>query len=189
MAVGRGGFAVRPGTLDDAAAIARVQVDSWRTTYGGIVPQAHLDGMSYDGREASWQQQLGRGPEHGFTFVAVDDADELFGFASGGRERTGDAAFPGELYAIYLLQSAQRHGAGRALVAAVTAELTRRGMTALLLWVLAANRSARAFYERLDGRVARRRAILIGGVPLDEVAYGWVDTAALTISGRGAAPP
>lgn len=179
--MGGGWGVVRAATVGDAAAVARVHVDSWRATYRGIVPQAHLDGLRYADREASWRRQLTAGCDGPFTLVAEDTAGEVFGFASAGRERSGDLAHPGELWAIYLLQPAQRHGVGRALVAAAAEKLAQRGMTAMLLWVLAENRNARGFYERLGGSVVRQRAILIGGVPLDEVAYGWVDTAALRL--------
>jgi hypothetical protein len=47
-------------------------------------------------------------------------------------------------------------------------------MTALLLWVLAEN-PARRFYERLGGQPVSTKTVTIGGVPLTEVAYGWLD--------------
>ena len=33
---------IRPAEIDDAAAIARVHVDTWRSTYAGIIPQHYL---------------------------------------------------------------------------------------------------------------------------------------------------
>ena len=53
-------FRVRSATPADANGIARVQVDTWRTTYGGIVPDAHLDALSYRHRESVWQQIISR---------------------------------------------------------------------------------------------------------------------------------
>ena len=37
---------IRVAKASDAAAIARVHIDSWRTTYVGIVPQDYLDAYS-----------------------------------------------------------------------------------------------------------------------------------------------
>ena len=54
---------------------------------------------------------------------------------------------------------------------------------AVLIWVLAANAPARAFYEALGGRYLREQQIEIGGVALPEVAYGWPDAAALARPG------
>jgi len=44
---------IREATVEDSAEIARVQVDTWRTTYRGIVPQSFLDEMAYDLRAES----------------------------------------------------------------------------------------------------------------------------------------
>jgi hypothetical protein len=46
---------VRRARLQDAAAIARVHVDAWRSTYRGIVPDEHLDGMSYERSKRNWE--------------------------------------------------------------------------------------------------------------------------------------
>ena len=57
---------------------------------------------------------------------------------------------------------------------ALVHQLLQAGMTALLLWVLAEN-PARQFYERLGGQPVYDKTVIIGGVPLIEVAYGWPD--------------
>lgn len=44
----------------------------------------------------------------------------------------------------------------------------------MLVWVLGDNPS-RAFYETLGGRFLGEKDIEIGGVRLEEVAYGWTD--------------
>ena len=188
---------VREARPADVAAIARVHVDTWRTTYRGIVPDAHLDALSYEARERFWTYALGRiaaAVEAGETagdaraaglFVAEAPGGEVVGFASCGREATGDPEYPGELYAIYVLDAWQGHGLGRRLAQAVADRLAAAGLRAMLVWVLADN-PMRRFYEALGGRLVRRKQVEIGGVALDEVAYGWSDTAALRAVGRGA---
>ncbi len=161
---------IREATERDAAAIARVQVDSWRTTYKGIVPESHIASLSYSKREERWQQFFATSDEH-FAFVA-DDGNELVGFASGGVNRDDDKTFQGELYAIYLLEECQRRGVGRLLVKAVAGRLLQNGMTSMKVWVLAEN-PFRAFYEALGGKYVSEKEIVIGGAPLIEVAYGW----------------
>jgi hypothetical protein len=42
---------IRTAQREDAADIARVHIDCWRTTYKGIFPDALLAGLSYKGRE------------------------------------------------------------------------------------------------------------------------------------------
>ena len=44
----------------DAAEIARVQVQSWRETYAGIIPQPYLDQLSVPAHERQWRQNPGQ---------------------------------------------------------------------------------------------------------------------------------
>lgn len=172
---------IREAREGDAAGIARVHVESWQTTYRGIVPAAYLDGLSVENRQRGWERQLGGAIGPLDVFVAEDTATgAIVGFVSGGPEQGGtDPAFPWELYAIYLLADRQRRGIGKRLAAALIERLRQRGAGSLLLWVLAENWPARRFYEALGGAVVRERSITIGGVELPELAYGWHDLAAL----------
>ena len=49
---------IRDAHLKDAAAIARVQVESWRTTCTGIVPADYLANLSYEGQARVWGDHL-----------------------------------------------------------------------------------------------------------------------------------
>lgn len=168
------GFTIREATTADAAAIARVHIDSSRATYRGLVPDEVLDEMTYERRLANWSRTLGEEGGAEFVYVATEDGGRVFGFASGGPEREGDAEFDGELYAIYLLDTHRRKGAGRLLVRAVAERLAREGFRSMLVWVLAEN-PARRFYEALGGGRAREKTVERGGLTLAEIAYGWGD--------------
>jgi len=177
---------VRLATAADAPAMGRVHVASWRTTYPGIVPDAALARLDAGASAARWAGRFAD-PEYPMgIFVAEDDAGAVIGFAGGGPGRDGVPGYAGELYALYLLREAQGRGAGRALVRAVAEWLAANGTTTLLAWVLAENHPARGFYERLGGRYVATKPYLIEGVTLDEVAYGWTDTAALRGATSGA---
>ena len=165
---------IRPANVNDAAAIAKVHVDSWRTTYQGIVPDDYLISLSYEQHEQLWRQILTNPSRSNFVYLAEEESGPVVGFVSGGPERGGDSVYSGGLDAIYLLVSAQRQGIGRRLAGELVTRLMQDGMTALLVWVLAAN-PARKFYERLGGQVVYERTENIGGVSLIEVAYGWID--------------
>ena len=62
---------IREATLDDVTASARVHVDSWRTTYAGIIPAEYLAGLSYTQREERFLESLAD-PSHtpGFSSIA-----------------------------------------------------------------------------------------------------------------------
>src|ERR1700687_4035722 len=112
---------VRPATLDDARDIANVHVASWRTTYRGMLPDDFLASLSEEHYAERWKRVINEGSSR--VFVVDEPAGETVGFASGGRERAGEGTFAGELYAIYVLDSAQGRGHGRELVRAVAGAL------------------------------------------------------------------
>lgn len=179
---------IRPATERDALAIGRVQVETWRSAYRSIVPAAVLDGLSAQELGDGWRPVLANPGGARFVVVAAGEGDEPVGFAAGGPERSGDPAYRGELYAIYVLPAHQRQGLGLALVRSVAARLAGGGMPSMLLWVFEANAPARRFYERLGGAVVRNQSIEIGGVALAEVAYGWPRVDGLLDPPGGSAP-
>lgn len=169
---------LRPATPDDAPAIARVHVASWRTTYRGVVPDEYLDGLSVERRETFWRGALEKPGDGAFTLVALDgDGGSVVGFAHAGATREPDLPYTAELYALYLLKSAQRHGSGRALLEAVIGRLLQKGFSSLMLWVLEQNPAA-GFYAAMGGKRVASKPITIGGAALVEVAYGWDDLGA-----------
>jgi GNAT superfamily N-acetyltransferase len=176
---------IREASPTDADAIARVHVDSWRTTYTGIVPADYLVNLSYAQRAQFWRDLLSAPTQLGYVYVATHEAGQIVGFASGGPERSGDAIYQGELYAIYLLAHYQRQGLGRHLTMAVVKRLLRCGLPSMLVWVLAAN-PGRAFYATLGGQPVYEKETTIGATPLLEVAYGWPDLRELVQRLQGA---
>lgn len=164
---------IRNAATSDAAAIARVHVDSWKETYAGLLPQASLDDLGYRGRENMWK---GLDPRR--TFVAAEEGG-IVGFVSVGPERNGDPLFTGELYAIYLVRRCQGRGIGRELFWTAVRALRDEGHRGMLLWVLSAN-PARGFYEHLGGVHLRSQPITIFGAEVEEDALGWSDISALS---------
>jgi len=175
---------IRKAEPVDAAGIARVHVDSWRTTYRGLLPEELLARLSYENREHNWHQMLTATGDQGFVYVAEVETDDpqaqrIVGFASGGFERTLNPDYPGELYAIYLLSEYQRLGIGRGLVKTAAQRLLADGYPAMLIWVLHEN-PARKFYEALGGQYLFEKSIQIGSFTQIEVAYGWKDLRVFT---------
>jgi GNAT superfamily N-acetyltransferase len=169
---------IREATMADVATLARVHVDSWRTTYKGILPDDYLANLTYARREPLWRQILSKPAGQDIVYVAEETPGDIVGFVSGGPERSGDPVYTGEVYAIYLLERWQGQGIGRQLIITLVRQLMQLGLTSLLIWVLAQNPSRR-FYEALGGRPVRERLEVTGGVELVDVAYGWLDVCTL----------
>lgn len=161
---------VRPAQVADAAAIARVHVESWRSTYRGLLAEEFLDSLDTTTIAERWARLLG---ESSTGVYVATGGDDVVGFASGGRERAGEDGYGGELYAIYVLREAQGQGHGRRLIEAVVGGLREVGLGDMIVWVLRDNASGRGFYERLGGTYVREQPITIGSTLLQEVSYGW----------------
>ena len=173
---------VRPARIEDAPRISRVHVDSWRTTYSGILSEDFLSAMSYEDFETRWRSWLGGEFDvRGTFYVAELPTGGIVGFASGGPRR-GESypEYESELYTVYLLPEHQRRGLGRRLLGAVAGALLADGKRSMLAWVLAENLS-RPFYEAVGGRLLGSQKVEIGGAALEEVAYGWDDTRSLSV--------
>jgi|SRR5215831_21290950 len=167
-------ISIRAATAGDAVAIARVHVESWRTTYAGIVPDEYLSGLDEGLRVKLWREWLS-----GDTAVLVaEDTSGVVGFAHAGKIREPVVTCDAELYSLYLLKDAQRRGTGSALVRAMAALLEERRFRSMAVWVLERNPS-RSFYDRSGARLAASRVIEIGGAKLLEIAYWWPDLAAM----------
>ncbi|GLG02286.1 putative N-acetyltransferase YuaI [Alicyclobacillus hesperidum subsp. aegles] len=163
---------IRRVSDSDYGQIARVHVDSWRTTYKGIVPDNYLDELSYETSEARWRRVSAQnGPDYAM-FVAEDGVGQIVGFANGGKERSGDTDYDGELYSIYLRESHQRQGLGQKLFHRIVQHLVSTDFHSMLIWVLADNPACH-FYESLGGVPIIEQDVEIDGKSLREIGYGW----------------
>ncbi len=164
-------FGVRRAEIADADAIGRVLVESWQSSYRGLLPDDVLATLDPAAKAASRRALLRIGQT--LELVAYDATHgDLVGFCSAGpaRKRPVHVA---ELYEIYLLDRAKRHGVGRELLESVMEACRRGGWTALIVWVLDSNLHARRFYEALGGRAAGRVDTVVRGAPVVERAYLW----------------
>jgi len=176
-------YIIRPALVNDGPGIARVHVESWKTTYAGIFPEAVLTALSVEKRAHFWRGSLAAPKPGSITLVACDPTGSVVGFVAGGKERTGQLGRDGELYSIYLLQATQRQGVGTLLLRYFVRELRVREFTSMVVWVLDVNPS-RKFYEVLGGQVISQQYIERGGQSYLELAFGWDDLSTISRAER-----
>ncbi|MFC1421431.1 GNAT family N-acetyltransferase [Streptacidiphilus cavernicola] len=169
---------VRPATDADIGAVRRLRAASWRAAYAGILPPVYLEAMDTGPEEvARAVRDFRQNPPDRHLLVAERDG-RIVAFVSCGPERpmpehlrTGVPH--GEVYALYAHPEAWSTGAGAPLLAAALERLRADGRERAVLWVLAANTRARAFYERQGLRPTGRCGELrLGGAVLPELQYG-----------------
>ena len=134
---------VRPATVEDAEAIARVHTRGWHVGYAHVFPSEALLGWQSDPER--WRSTRLRPAPRSATFVATR-GDVVVGFAGCGPSR--DEPGVGELYAIYVDPDAWGSGAGRLLLDRAEDALAAEGFAEATLWVLEDNPRARRFYEQ-----------------------------------------
>jgi ribosomal protein S18 acetylase RimI-like enzyme len=159
----------------DAAAVARIQVASWRAAYAGLMPDEVLAGLSEERRREHWETLLAAGPP-AFCLLA---GSPPVGFVAAGTARLGydgdgdgDGDGHGQVYAIYVDPEHWGRGHGGALLAAAVERLRAAGSRRVTLWVLTTNLSARAFYERAGwSATGLTRTETMPGAELHETEY------------------
>jgi ribosomal protein S18 acetylase RimI-like enzyme len=169
---------IRRATRSDATEIGRVYVETWQSTYAGILPDTMLAHMSDVRQSAWWARALGEPDEARGIFVA-DDADMgVVGFGSCGPVRdlpdglAGTERRVGEVYTLYVEPDFQNQGLGRRLLDAMFRQLRADGCDAVVLWMLA-NNPNRFFYEGMGGRIVGAQRERFAGASVGEIAYAW----------------
>jgi len=157
----------RPG---DARRIARLDVETWRAAYAGILATPFLVGLSAQRRELGWSTVIEREPRD--VRVAVDADGNILGFGSCGRCR--DGKFAGEVYTLYVAPDWQNQGIGRKLLLALFERLVDQACGSAIIWVLRDN-PGRFFYQRLGGREVQHRIFAVGGKRIEAAGYAWPD--------------
>ncbi|MGE7760291.1 N-acetyltransferase family protein [Peribacillus sp. NPDC097895] len=99
---------IRKATLGDAKDIAKVHVDSWKSTYKNIIPDEFLKKLSYDQRTDAWNSNISK--EGNYVFVAENNEGEIVGFADCGKRENNNVNNSGDLTSIYLLKEYQGIG-------------------------------------------------------------------------------
>ena len=167
---------IRPARPSDASAIADIQVETWRDTYAGMIPDRTLLGLCRRSHVESWHRILRDTRADNITRVAEGPDASVVGFANGGHARPTNLSYDGEVYTLYVLPDHQGAGNGRRLLGALFSALSAAGCRSALVWVLAKN-PARFFYEAMGGTFIAIREEPFHDVVLSECAYGWSDLA------------
>ena len=171
---------IRRAAPADAQAIGRVHVETWQSTYAGMLPDAMLARMSEARQAAWWSRALADPRESRGIFVADDEEMGVVGFGSCGPVRDtpegldGIESRVGEVYLLYVEPDFQNQGIGRRLLDALFQQLRADGFDTAVLWMLAEN-PTRFFYEGLGGDVVGDRTDTLGGADVEEIAYAWRD--------------
>src|ERR1035437_10119828 len=144
------GLLVRRAEPQDAPAVARVHVASWRQAYRGLPPQGYLDSLSVEARTMTWAKPFSQLPGQSSTTLVGELDGQIVGFACVGPSRDDDDTdtATGELWGLYLDPAHWGTGQGHTLHTEALDVTRASGATAAALWVLTTNQPPRQFHER-----------------------------------------
>ena len=164
---------IRPAEVNDAPALARVHVDSWRAAYNGLVPDSSLRRFTYEWREECFRQSLATSAEGTYELQL---GEEAVGFLTVGTARDPDlnVSRTGEIWGIYISPDYWRKGIGKRFVDEAERILKSRGYEDAVLWVLEGNQQARRFYEAMGFNLDGESKDIDWGTPLKAVRYAKV---------------
>ena len=163
---------IRKATLEDVEGIAKVHINSWKSTYKGIIPDDFLGKLNIESGIKRWRERLENPSEKYRILIAEDDKQQIIGFIDGGNNRGESDTYDAELYSFYLLEEVQKQGIGREMLRAFAEELKNEGFFNLIVWVLKDN-PARTFYENMGEKYLESKCL--EELSVEEVSYGWKD--------------
>jgi GNAT superfamily N-acetyltransferase len=141
---------VRSATVDDAAEIGRIQVETWRTAYAAILPAAVLESLSPDEAAAVWSAAVTAPPSPRHHVLVALEKDWRVGFAAVGPAEDLEPVDPTPettvvLTPILVEPRWGRRGHGSRLLAAAVDHARLDGMTRAITWIPEGDAATRAF--------------------------------------------
>ncbi|MEM7192539.1 MAG: GNAT family N-acetyltransferase, partial [Pseudomonadota bacterium] len=165
---------VRLAGPKDANALAAVYEEAWRGAYQGIIPHINLERMIARHGPRWWDQVLQRRA----SVLVLDFDGEAVGYTTFGRCRTQQSfsrqgPCQSEIFELYLRPSHQGLGLGSKLFDGARQKLRDHRLRGLLVWALADNEAACAFYVGLGGKPVSETAERFGDTVLRKIGFAW----------------
>lgn len=173
---------IRPAAAADAEAIARINIETWKASYRGLVEDKILDGMAVSPlRLKRVIEQIVAQNDRRITLVACENEAPI-GFAEAGMGLEGSEGYDCLLQGLYILPRLQGRGIGKKLIRDLLSFLVPQKLRNLILWTVKGAKSC-GFYESLVGQALGKEKPMNtpGGEFLCTiVAYAWPDISTLS---------
>jgi predicted N-acetyltransferase YhbS len=133
---------VRPARPADADEVGRIQVETWRLGYAGVLPSAVLDALSAEDAAATWSEAIATPPSRHHRLLVAQEGEWTVGFVALVPEDE-DAVAIGPL----LVEPRWgRRGHGSRLLAAAVDTARADGAARAVAWLPEADEVSRTFF-------------------------------------------
>ncbi len=164
---------IREAQPSDAPAMARINVATWRDSYGKFLPRQLMEELSCSQKQSEIENFFARWEENqAVALVAENKSGEMMAFIMAGKNHRQDLRYMGEIYNLHIAPAFQSRGIGCCLVYRVSQVFRQRNWNTMMVWALAENPSRR-FYEKLGGRIIAQDIDKYRGFTAPVIAYGW----------------
>jgi L-amino acid N-acyltransferase YncA len=160
---------IRPATVADAPAIARVHVESSEDAYAPLAKDWPAPDRE---AKARWWAQLLAGAGDDRVDLVAERSGELVGFISGGPRRDNDVLADLEIYVIHVLPQHRGTGVGSQLWREACDQLRGAELRSMIVDTFAELRCC-SFYRAHGGVEARRVAEPFHGATVTGLVYRW----------------
>ena len=161
----------RRAAIEDAHAIARVYVDTWRTAYRGLVPEPYLLSLDYD-KEARGCLDFLTGDEYPRMLDLAEVKGVVAGYVVAGPNNEQPEVYEAEIYEIFVRQEFSGQGIGTRLMQRAIDWLIGMDYASVVIWCWKSNPFAR-FYWSLGGEVVHTCTQNVAGNEMDVLVFGW----------------
>ncbi|MDF2577303.1 MAG: putative acetyltransferase [Chlamydiales bacterium] len=172
-------YTIRKGTVEDALQIAQVHIKAWQESYIGLIDFSYLNQLNYEARLQKHEKRL---QEHTVAYFVAIFEDQVIGFCSGApfkihsnqnisNPKELENVVKGEIDNLYILKQFHRQGLGKALFLQAVQWFKEHDLFPFVVWALADNLSARAFYKSQGGIISANAIASIGSKSYPEIAY------------------
>ena len=163
---------IRRARAEDADAIGRVQVETWRAAYTGLMPDEAVASFDVEERQRMWREGLVAAATARQRDARRRGRQAVVGFDIGRRlSRDEPAEGVGELYTIYVEPAHWGTGVGRALIERAEESMRASGFAEARLWVLEGNERAERFYRAAGWEHDGRKVDEFQGAEVVELRY------------------
>ncbi|MCR9255149.1 MAG: GNAT family N-acetyltransferase [Alphaproteobacteria bacterium] len=173
---------IRPAEFDDAAGIARVQVEAWRTLYKDVLAEVVIDAMSDIRTAVFWSETIDDPEEGVLVLVATTpviengaEKERIVGFLSGGPYRGAHRDTDAEIYTLYVETAFHRRGVATGLIRGGLANLRALGHRSCRVWARSEDAAADSFYKSRGAVPTGTAEAEFAGSRIMETAYDWDD--------------
>ena len=151
-------YIIRKNILEDQEQMAHIKIDGWRNAYDEIIASKYLKSLDYTKQT---ERYISSFDEYKDLVLVAVRGKEVLGYACFDPiEKTGK--YDSELVSLYIKPENIHKGIGTNLLKETAKELLSKGKSNMIVWCLAKNENAKAFYFKRGGKIVEEKKVKIG---------------------------